>query len=135
MALLGKWWWKWYSDRGKQWREVIKDKYNLMPQDDLPKCLTITHQSGVIKGLNSLSTQPNLSNLFAKEQFQWKMRKGNSILFWEDIWHGFDSLDTRFSRLYRLSSLNFRRIKDLKDLGTHVLLGINSWSSELIGWE
>ena len=135
VALLRKWWWKWYSNRGKQWSEVIKDKNNLVPQDDLLKCLTITHQSEIIKGICSLNPKPHLSNLFAKEQFQWNLGKGNSILFWEDIWNGSNSLDSRFSRLYRFSNLKFKSIKDIKNLRTNVFLKIKSWSRELRGWE
>lgn len=29
LVLLGKWWWKWFSDRGKAWCNIINDKYNL----------------------------------------------------------------------------------------------------------
>lgn len=106
-----------------------------MPQDDLTKCLNASHQSDVIKEICSLSSQPHTSLLFAKEQFQWNLGKGNSILFWEDTWIDSMPLDTRCPRLYRISNLKFSRVKDIMELGNEILLEPIYWNRNLKGWE
>lgn len=35
--------------------------------------------------------------------FWWKVNKGSSVLFWEDIWFQDCELKLRFGRLYKLS--------------------------------
>ena len=68
--------------------------------------------------------------------FKWKLRSGEDILFWEDIWNGDIPLKDKFKKLYSISKLTYSTVLKF----TSVWLRPNNsqdelWKRRLRDWE
>lgn len=63
------------------------------------------------------------------------MGDGNLVLLWEDNWSNQGPLYIKFPRLYRISKLQFKSIRVLKNLGVKLAVDQIFWSRMLRPWE
>lgn len=85
LAMLGKTWWRIKENKNAHWIKLLKSKYG----NDINSWTTTeyrTNKSPLMKNLTYLHEHHEATNLLNRDQFKWRVNKGDIILFWEDIW-------------------------------------------------
>ncbi|XP_071688454.1 uncharacterized protein [Rutidosis leptorrhynchoides] len=102
LALLGKWWWRFLIEPSALWVKVIKSIHGrdrgfglFSSNHNLIKSSTWSNIRKIGHEINNLDIQFTTS--FVKT-----INKGESTLFWKDIWIGNQALRERFKRLFKL---------------------------------
>lgn len=52
-AMLLKWWWKWFSERGGLWWNIVQKKYQLCSHLGLDQCTNLSNMSYIMKDICS----------------------------------------------------------------------------------
>nr|CAN72765.1 hypothetical protein VITISV_037010 [Vitis vinifera] len=94
-ALLGKWCWRFASERDSLWKQVIVKKFG---EEDGGWCFGDSRES---HGVGLWKTIRKAWLEFSK-MVAFKVGDGKRVHFWKDRWCGEDSLDEAFPRLYHL---------------------------------
>ena len=116
-ALLLKWWWRWYKDRGNWWWKVLKEKYNIPPHLGMETCTNRRDISYVMRAICSVQKESWWISHFSNENFAWKVGNGKLVYFWEDTWCLERPLAIIYPRLYALSKLPNHTVEEF----------LNSW--------
>lgn len=113
MALLAKWCWKFGNDKEALWVRVIRRKYNLDDNSQLP----YTHGAGAIStiwrdfcGLECVSSCLGYS---VRDRFKIQVGSGTTTLFWEHAWMGDVPLREEYPRLFSVSNQKDTLISNL----------------------
>lgn len=116
LALLGKWFHKWYKEKDKSWNVQIRDKYEVNKISGLEELTVSKKASGMMKDVIGIEKMGGSSSQLSKSNFRWKMNNGALTLFWEDILEGKRALKDNFSRLYSISKWKEIEVSYFKDL-------------------
>ncbi|KAJ9548768.1 hypothetical protein OSB04_021311 [Centaurea solstitialis] len=110
-SLIGKWWWRFFKERGSLWRSIIQSIYGEKGGLELgvggegrgsSVWRSIINMGRVIDGVGC-----NFSRSFGKI-----VGNGCSTKFWEDRWVGGEVLKERFPRLYNIESSKGALVSD-----------------------
>jgi hypothetical protein len=100
LALLGKWRWRLFSEKGSVWTEVLKAKYfgsgkwgcnqlaSVWWRDVWKSCFDV--------GVDSY-------DVWFEKGVVRKVGEGNEVLFWKELWVGTELLKNSFHKLFHLS--------------------------------
>jgi hypothetical protein len=94
-ALLGKWLWRYATEREAYWRKVVEVKYGSMEGDWRTKQVEMPFGVGVWKHIRRWE-------LFFKF-IKFEVGDGTQIRFWHDIWCGDQPLKESFLELFRIA--------------------------------
>ena len=100
--MVGKWWWRFFSNEGRFWVKLIKGVYGPDRgwEEDRPVKIKNSVRGGVLRVLEDLNkVGVHFSSSFGKE-----VGSGAGTSFWEHRWLGNFLLKNRFSRLYNLET-------------------------------
>ncbi|KAJ9682385.1 hypothetical protein PVL29_018325 [Vitis rotundifolia] len=132
-ALLGKWIWRFASDRDILWKKVIGTKYGKEGFGWRTKETRGTYGVGVWK---EILKEAN----WCWENMMFKVGKGNRVSFWTDHWCGNTALSLMFPQLFALSVQRNATVKDVWDSslgqgGWNLIFSrdFNDWELDLIG--
>ena len=105
-ALLGKWLWRYATEREALWRKIVELKYGSMRGG---WCSTI------VQGTYGTSLWKTIRKGWPRFAAYVSFKVGNGALlsFWQDHWCGDTSLMVRFPELYRIASHPVASIQDL----------------------
>lgn len=81
VAFLGKWWWKFQTERNKKWHRLIRENYNVRVSLSEIQGKKI---SPIIKDVLSIQASPLFGSMFDMSCWQWKARNGANLFFWHD---------------------------------------------------
>src|ERR1044072_1367680 len=99
IALLGKWRWRLFSEKGSVWTEVLKAKYfgsgkwgcnqlaSVWWRDVWKSCFDV--------GVDSY-------DVWFEKGVVRKVGEGNEVLFWKELWVGTELLKNSFHKLFHL---------------------------------
>lgn len=102
-GLLGKWRYRWLSDRSSLWNTFIRAKYECSDENDLGSALRGKNVSHILEGLTKINDHNGFDSKISMSNFKWFLKDGNRALFWEDLWYKEERLCVTFVRLYNLS--------------------------------
>ncbi|RVX21022.1 hypothetical protein VitviT2T_011245 [Vitis vinifera] len=132
-ALLGKWIWRYASDKDNLWKQVIKVKYG---QEDFgwrPKKTKGAVGVGVWKEIWKES-EWCWNNMF------FKVGKGNTIKFWTDVWCAETALSHCFPHLFAMAVQRNATVEEMWDQNSgngnwnlNFLRDFNDWELGLVG--
>ncbi|KAJ9692984.1 hypothetical protein PVL29_011901 [Vitis rotundifolia] len=132
-ALLGKWIWRFASDRDILWKKVIGTKYGKKGFGWRTKESRGTYGVGVWK---EILKEAN----WCWENLMFKVGKGTRVSFWTDHWCGNTALSLMFPQLFALSVQRNATVKDVWDSslgqgGWNLIFSrdFNDWELDLIG--
>lgn len=80
-AMLLKWWWTWYSDRGNFWWNTIQQKYSLQLNGGLEQSQNSNSLSSIMRDICSPNNHHQYSSRFNKKSFKWKIGNKDCIHF------------------------------------------------------
>ncbi|XP_034689500.1 uncharacterized protein LOC117917365 [Vitis riparia] len=107
-ALLGKWTWRFASDKETLWKYVLEAKYGQEDYGWMTKKAMGACGVGVWKEI--------LKEVgWCWDKMGFKVGKGNKISFWTDVWCGDAALSQRFPHLYILAANINAKVEDLWD--------------------
>jgi hypothetical protein len=95
-ALLGKWLWRYATEKEAYWRKVVEIKYGSMEGDWCTKQVERPFGVGVWKHIR------RGWELFSKF-IRFEVGDGTRIRFWQDVWCGDQPLKESFSVLFRIA--------------------------------
>ena len=85
-ALLGKWWWRFGSEKRALWRKVIIEKCDGSHKAWFPLSLNRKACSPILKGILSIADENSKYRSAILENLVIKVGSGHDILFWLDPW-------------------------------------------------
>ncbi|CAL5355404.1 unnamed protein product [Camellia sinensis] len=104
ICLLTKWWWRFCNEKQALWKRLIFSEYSIRTGSWFHSQGTITICSWIWKDIMGLASEnPALFNFFLTNS-ELVIGNGGSISFWKDIWVGTKCLQSKFPRLFSLSS-------------------------------
>ena len=109
-ALLGKWSWRFASERDPLWKWVIVGKYGQVEGGWCSKVVGEGHGVGVWKAIKGKW------EMF-KTRTKFTVGFGNRVKFWKDKWCGDSSLRESFLKLYSIASSKDACVSDLREDG------------------
>lgn len=115
LALLAKWWWRFYKDRDSLWVKVIKSKYNLEQGCWLPRLPSSGKVSVLWRDICSIGETSSCIGSILQEGFRLVVQSGQGISFWNQVWLGDTTLKEEFPRLYLISTQKEMVISGVKD--------------------
>ncbi|KAI8548067.1 hypothetical protein RHMOL_Rhmol07G0243600 [Rhododendron molle] len=115
LALLAKWWWRFYKDSDSLWVKVVKSKYKLEQSCWLPRLPSSGKSSTIWKDICSVGDSSSVIGSILQEGFRVVVHSGQDISFWNQVWLGNTTLKEEFPRLYLISTQKEKVIRDLKD--------------------
>ncbi|WOG89358.1 hypothetical protein DCAR_0208596 [Daucus carota subsp. sativus] len=133
VAFLGKWWWRFQTDRNKRWYQFIRSKYKV--QHSLME-IGVRRRSPMLRDILSIQNDSAFGTMFADSCWKWKLNSGDVIRFWLDNWTGEGVLKDYFPRLF---SLCLDKCISVKEMCRRAMIvapespGI--WRRQLRGWE
>ncbi|KAJ9709030.1 hypothetical protein PVL29_000829 [Vitis rotundifolia] len=132
-ALLGKWIWRFASDRDILWKKVIGTKYGKEGFGWRTKGTRETYGVGVWK---EILKEAN----WCWDYLMFKVGKGTRVSFWTDHWCGNTSLSLMFPQLFALLVQRNATVEDVWDSslgqgGWNLIFSrdFNDWELDLIG--
>ncbi|XP_071715114.1 uncharacterized protein [Rutidosis leptorrhynchoides] len=128
LALLGKWWWRFYTETNSLWAKVVRSVYGPSGGLDL--------DANSIRSLNPTTWNDILltgceleeKGICFRKSFKKTVGNGQSTTFWDERWIGQDKLKNIFPRLYRLEKNNSVKVADRIDFVADVPKGCWDWS-------
>ena len=109
LALLGKWIWRFGTNKGGLWKEILVSKYggwrSLRGEGNLKR------GSLWWKDLKEVWASEGWGRSF-EDGFKWYVGNGKDISFWEDSWLSCGALKGVFPRLFSLSSANDAKVAE-----------------------
>lgn len=134
-AMLLKWWHKCYTEKGKLWNMVLKEKYGQNVWVNLGGVDQCQAMSKSFKYICKAGDAINNSDL-SSQLFIWRVYSVKEVFFWEDVWMGPSALKNSYARIYALSTHKWVKISEMKDLWLRGELGKESaWLRKLRAWE
>ncbi|KAE8734648.1 hypothetical protein F3Y22_tig00000738pilonHSYRG00149 [Hibiscus syriacus] len=114
IALLGKWVWKFASEKESCWKRVVCGVYDMDPKCIMMGTSWPGRASWIWRGV--------VKNFFSDDGFgdcirrnmRLKTGKGNYVQFWNDVWLGEVPLKIQFPRLYVLSSNKSGKVMEFR---------------------
>ncbi|RVW49106.1 hypothetical protein CK203_084426 [Vitis vinifera] len=132
-ALLGKWTWRFASDKKALWKHVLEAKYGQEDHGWRTKKAVGACGVGVWKEILKEAG-------WCWDKMGFKVGKGNKISFWTDVWCGDSALSQRFPHLYTLAANRNAKIEDLWDQNVgeggwnlRFIRDFNDWEVGLVG--
>ncbi|RVW37131.1 hypothetical protein CK203_084530 [Vitis vinifera] len=132
-VLLGKWTWRFASDKEALWKHVLETKYGQEDHGWRTKKAVGACGVGVWKEILKEAG-------WCWDKMGFKVGKGNKISFWTDVWCGDSALSQRFPHLYTLAANRIAKIEDLWDQNVgegswnlHFIRDFNDWEVGLVG--
>ena len=132
-ALLGKWTWRFASDKEALWKHVLEAKYGQEDHGWRTKKAVGACGVGVWKEILKEAG-------WCWDKMGFKVGKGNKISFWTDVWCGDTALSRRFPHLYILAANRNAKVEDLWDQNVgeggwnlRFIRDFNDWEVELVG--
>jgi hypothetical protein len=104
-ALLGKWLWRYATEREALWYKVIKEKYEEQDGGWCSKEVSGTFGVGLWKHIR------RGWDMFA-QNVRFEVGLGSKILFWHDTWCGNQPLKHAYPSLYRIARYKEAWVKD-----------------------
>ncbi|RVW27489.1 putative ribonuclease H protein [Vitis vinifera] len=120
-ALLGKWTWRFASDKEALWKHVLEAKYGQEDHGWRTKKAVGACGVGVWKEILKEAG-------WCWNKMGFKVGKGNKISFWTDVWCGDSALSQRFPHLYILAANRNAKIEELWDQN----VGEGGWNLRFI---
>ncbi|KAE8704873.1 hypothetical protein F3Y22_tig00110435pilonHSYRG00103 [Hibiscus syriacus] len=113
-ALLGKWVWKFSSEKKSWWKKVICAAYNLDPKSIILENSVPARASWIWKGVVKNFFNSDDFGECLKRNMRLKAGKGEDVQFWNDVWLGDVPLKSLFPRLYVLSINKSGKVKEFR---------------------
>ena len=132
-ALLGKWTWRFASDKEALWKQVLVAKYGQEDHDWRTKKVVGACGVGVWKEI--------LKEVgWCWDKMVFNVGKGNKIRFLTDMWCGDSALFQRFPHLYILAAHRNALVEDMRDQNAgegswnlRFIRDFNDWEVEMVG--
>lgn len=70
-----------------------------------------------------------------EKKFRWKLKNGNSVMLWEDVWYQNCALKSKFAKLYKLTLQHLEDSMFIDIWECYVHTGEAFSIRELRGWE
>lgn len=102
-AMLAKWLWRLYTERGRMWNELMVALYGKEIQFDVLQIKINTHSSPVIQSIRNLLKWDKMEQLVQPSAFIWSVRNGSKVLFWHDHWHHSGLLRVKLCKAFEVS--------------------------------
>lgn len=135
-AMLGKWHYRWVSERDRSWNRWIRGKYNLQIGSNIYDCSSCNFLSDSMKDILKVLNIPALQKNVNPRNFAWKLKDGKSIMFWDDLWIGDGLLKENFKKLFQISARKESSVYDfLIALSGSSILDSSFWCRPLRAWE
>lgn len=99
LAILAKWIWKAYADRGSMLNNCLSMRYGKAWNYDL-SLLESKKCSPVVRQIVSLISDQTIGAYLTRDNFKWYVRDGATVYFWEDWWVGNGTLQSLLPSLY-----------------------------------
>ena len=132
-ALLGKWTWRFASDKEALWKQVLVAKYGQEDYGWRTKKAVGACGVGVWKEILKEAG-------WCWDKMVFNVGKGNKIRFWTDVWCGDATLSQRFPHHYILEANRNAKVEDLWDQNVGeggwnlcFIRDFNDWEVELVG--
>ncbi|WKA05686.1 hypothetical protein VitviT2T_023635 [Vitis vinifera] len=132
-ALLGKWTWRFASDKEALWKHVLEAKYGQEDHGWRTKKAVGACGVGVWKEILKEAG-------WCWDKMGFKVGKGNKISFWTDVWCRDSALSQRFPHLYILAANRNAKIEELWDQNVgeggwnlRFIRDFNDWEVVLVG--
>lgn len=137
--LLSKWWYIWFQDINRPWRDLVQGKYALKGELNFEQCWGMEHKLSLLLN-NIVSPVRDCRNnewisKFSTNAYKWITGNGLKALFWEDLWYGNQTLMSKFPRLYCLSSWKHLVIAEFIERWNSEERRCQRWSRPLRVWE
>ena len=132
---MGKWFFKWKSERDRGWNKWVRDKYSVS-HCSLGDCIFPGNTSDTMNDILSVYRIPEFRRQASKRNFTWSLKNGRSIFFQEDVWALDRPLMVEFRHLYSLSKLKESTVQYFMDSchGSSLKLS-RFWTRSLRSWE
>lgn len=108
LALLGKWRWRFLTEKEQLWVRVLKVRYgdaSLWGVLWCEKTLEGGEVSSWWRGLGNLEGDESINMGWLSSGITKKVGNGISVSFWKDSWYGNFTLANRFCRLFTITNL------------------------------
>ena len=132
-VLLGKWTWRFASDKEALWKHVLEAKYGQEDYGWRTKKAVGACGVGVWKEILKEAG-------WCWDKMGFNVGKGNKISFWTDVWCGDATLSQRFPHLYILAANRNAKVEDLWDQNVGeggwnlcFIRDFNDWEVKLVG--
>ncbi|KAK1383748.1 hypothetical protein POM88_021483 [Heracleum sosnowskyi] len=135
-ALLAKWVWKWHQENHKSWNKWMREKYLISQGTSFADGFKNKKVSSFFSTvLNTLVTHQDKLKI-DKEDLQWQIGNGESILFWHDAWSKGIIMAKAFPKLYSLSLFKHASLKQFLDVIRNPRVSETQlWKRNLRCWE
>ncbi|KAJ9559867.1 hypothetical protein OSB04_005027 [Centaurea solstitialis] len=104
-SLLGKWWWRFKSERGGLWKRVIISLYG---EDGglVGEGVRATNRKGSVwSNIIKVGSEFDVVGIPFTNSFGLELGNGENISFWDDLWISAVRLRDKYRRLYLLESI------------------------------
>ncbi|GJT68087.1 putative RNA-directed DNA polymerase [Tanacetum coccineum] len=126
ISLLGKWWWRFLSERDALWRKVIAAIHGV--DGGFFEGVGAGLKKDVWKSILSCGAANDDLNIHFQSSFIRTVGNGKNILFWKDIWlYSCIRLKDRFPRLYALETNKYASLSERWCCFNGVWAGLWSW--------
>lgn len=105
LALLDKWRWRLLTEMDSLWAKVLTMKYLNS---------STSKESSWWKDLKKSCSLEGEGGWF-ESKIQRKVRRGNDVRFWQEVWHNDTRFKDNYPRLYALSTKKNSSIEDMGD--------------------
>ena len=130
-ALLAKWRWRWLSDEGGKWKELLESKYGI---DSESVQTPIKRQPWWWRDLHRVCREGEGDGWFQAE-IGWKLGRGDRARFWEDVWIENTNLKMLFPRLHSLLHNQGQRVEEVGVWEGSIWRWTLSWRRDRFEWE
>ncbi|GKV24336.1 hypothetical protein SLEP1_g33963 [Rubroshorea leprosula] len=116
IALLGKWWNKFYNDgeNEKLWKKIVISKYYAGSTSNLIYNMMSSRLSSLWKDILSIDKVSDRATMCFSNGFTHQLGDGSKTSFWKDIWLESSPLKHEFPRLFSLTLDKELTVADLK---------------------
>ncbi|XP_071695652.1 uncharacterized protein [Rutidosis leptorrhynchoides] len=127
LALLGKWWWRFFSEPNSLWVRIIRSIYGLyggleLGREEIRALKPSTWRSIILTGHDIEDTGVSFVNSFVQQ-----VGSDSAVSFWDGLWLNGNKLRCAFPRLYQLEDNKEARIKDRVEVRDKQVLFSWSW--------
>lgn len=130
LALLFKWHWRFLTEPKALWRNIIADKYGYGPNFS-HNDFSIPRVGGPWKQICKTILNNPITKQFGTRSIRKTVGRGNSTLFWQDLWVGDSVLKSLFPRLFSISTNPLATIDSLGVWDGHIWHWLFTWRRSL----